>query len=204
MVTGSSKVWVGINDMPVNLYPPEITDPSIIKISRSGETVYNNGEALPFTLDEQLNCGLLYKVDDRYTPSKSLMVVTLNYKISGTIYHTYSGGIGGGTDSVIISVPGFSGKSSSLRVQTYVSMPYYSSESTTFDISGVTSNAGILVSLVNGAASYRPETNSLSSETAFELYFNTFNLVNVTFSTSTYNEHFTVRATLEKFEITVR
>lgn len=110
MVTGSSKVWVGINDMPVTLYPPEITDSSIIKISRSGETVYNNGEALPFTLEDQLNCGLLYKVDDRYTPSKSLMVVTLNYKISGTIYHTYSGAMGGGTDYLNISVPGFSGK----------------------------------------------------------------------------------------------
>ena len=204
MVTGSSKVWVGINDTPVNLYPPETTDPSIIKISRSGEVVYNNGEALPFTLEDQLNCGLLYKIDNRYTPSKSLMVVTLDYKITGTIYHTYSGAIGGGSDDLIISVPGFSGESSSLRVQTYVSMPYYSSESTTFDISGVTSNAGILTSLLNSSATYTPETNSLSNETAITLYYNTFNLVKINFNVSTYDEQFTVRATLEKFEITVR
>lgn len=204
MVTGSSKVWVGVNDMPVNLYPPETTDPSIIKISRSGETVYNNGEALPFTLEDQLNCGLLYKVDDRYTPSKSLMVVTLDYKISGTIYHTYSGAIGGGTDYLIISVPGFSGKSSSLRVQTYVSMPYYSNESTTFNISGVTSNAGILTSLLNSSSTYSPQTDSLSSETAITLSYNTFNLVKINFNVPTYEEQFTVRATLEKFEITVR
>lgn len=204
MVTGSSKVWVGINDTPVNLYPPETTDPSIIKISRSGEVVYNNGEALPFTLEDQLNCGLLYKIDNRYTPSKSLMVVTLDYKITGTIYHTHSGAMGGGSDYLIVSVPGFSGKSSSLRVQTYVSMPYYSSESTTFDISGVTSNAGILTSLLNSSSKYTPETNSLSNETAITLYYNTFNLVKINFNVSTYDEQFTVRATLEKFEITVR
>lgn len=204
MVTGSSKVWVGINDMPVNLYPPEITDPSIIKISRSGEVVYNNGEALPFTLEDQLNCGLLYKIDNRYTPSKSLMVVTLNYKISGTIYHTYSGAMGGGYESLIISVPGFSGKGSSLRVQTDVSLPYYGSESTTFDISGVTSNAGILTSLLNSSSTYSPQTNSLSNETAITLYYSTFNLVKINFHVSTYDEQFTVRATLEKFEITVR
>lgn len=204
MITGKSKLWVGINDMPVNLYPPEITDPSIIKISRSGETVYNGGEALPFTLEDQLNCGLLYKIDDRYTPSKSLMVVTLDYKITGTIYHTHSGAMGGGSDYLIISVPGFSGKSSSLRVQTYVSLPYYSSENTTFDISGTTSNAGILRFLGTDRANYTMQSNSLTDEDVFSLYYNTFNLVHVYLNVSTYEEQFTVRATLEKFEITVR
>ena len=203
MVTGSSKVWVGINDMPVTLYPPETTDSSIIKISRNGEVVYNNGEALPFTLDEQLNCGLLHKVGNRYTPSKSLMVVTLDYKISGTISRNYNQ-LGSGTDYVIISVPGFSGYSSSLEAQASVSLPYDWSTTTTFDISGTTSNAGILASLLDSSASYRPNTDSLSRETAFELYFNTFNLVNVTFNASGYNHDYSIRATLEKFEITVR
>lgn len=203
MVTGSSKIWIGINNTPVNLYPPETTDQSIIKISRSGEVAYNNGEALPFTLEDQLNCGLLYKIDNRYTPSKSLMVVTLDYKITGIISRNYNQ-LGSGTEYVTISVPGFSGYSSSLKVQTDVSLPYDWSTNTTFDISGTTSNAGILGSLLDSSASYRPNTDSLSRETAFELYFKTFNLVNVTFNTSGYNHDYSIRATLEKFEITVR
>ena len=203
MVTGSSKVWIGINDMPVNLYPPKTTDLSIIKISRSGETVYNNGAALPFTLNDQLNCGLLYKVGDRYTPNRSIMVVTLDYKITGSISRKYNQ-MGSGSSYITIKVPGFSGSQSSLSIQTYVSLPYDWSTSTTFNISGTTSNAGILTFLGNDGAIYGKQSNSLSSEDVFSLYYNTFNLIYVYFNTSTYESQFTVRATLEKFEIKVR
>ena len=136
-------------------------------------------------------------------PNKSLMVVTLDYKITGTISHKYSQ-MGSGYDHVYIKVPGFSGSNGSLSLDTEVSLPYDLSKSTTFDISGTTSNAGILRFLGSDAAKYTRQSNSLSQEDAFSLYYKTFNLVHVYLNVSTYEEQFTVCATLEKFEITVR